>query len=537
MPRKPLFVRSARSAPAPSRATRRVATPARIAAATAGVVAFVVLTVAAATLAVEGDGIALMPVRLAPGLAASASGEPTSDLLGRALALRDRARAIDDLAPEARREWPAIAIEAPGFVTAIKRALRRTFAHEPRRITVRIAPAGSDVEITLRHEPGPASVRSRVPHDARSVDAAVDAGAYDLLLLVAPLDAASLALDDPRMQSRAADLAELKAALQRDAAAAADPRALVVSGLHDAATGHCREAIAQFARVIDARPSSPRAFLYAADCHARLGERARALDLLGRVAKRPDNPPFALSLAGQAYDRIGRPQEALALLASAHVRDAKLADNATAIGEVLLSLHRPHEAVAWLTSHPAPQASRERWLAALGLAQARSGAGPAAHATSTALRTLDPANPEATRIDAELAVAAKAWPQALGRFGALRLAAPSDAAASAGEGFALLGLRRFGDAAEAFRHCAKIAPYHADCGRGLAIALREADRTEDALDVLADAERLDPLDPRIPAETAKTLRALLRHDEAAAASARADTLAQKLLQRVALPGP
>ena len=532
MPRKPLFVRSARTAAAPS-PRRRL--PARIAAAATGVLAFVVLAVAAGTLAVDGNAIALEPVHVAPGLAPAEPVELTEDLLGRTLALRDRAREGEPPAPAGEPAWPDIAIEAPGVAQAVTRALRRMLVHEPRRITVQIAPAESDVEITLREQPGVASVRSRVPRDTRSVEAAIDAGAYDLLLLVAPLHAASLALDDPRVRSRAGELAELEAALKRDSDAADDPRTFVVSGLHRAASGRCREAIAQFVRAIDARPSSPHAFLHAADCHVRLGERARALELLERVAKRPGNPPLALSLAGQAYDRIGRPEEALALLASAQVRDPGLADNATAIGEVLLSLHRPQEAVAWLSSHPAQGASRARWLAALGLAQVRSGAGPAAEVTSSALRALDPASLDATRIDAELAAAAKAWPQALGRFGALRLAAPADGAACAGEGFALLGMRRFDDAAEAFRRCAKIAPHHADCGRGLAIALREADRTDAALEVLADAERLDPYDPRIPAEAARALRALLRHGEAAAASARAEALLEKLAQRLPLP--
>lgn len=129
----------------------------------------------------------------------------------------------------------------------------------------------------------------------------------------------------------------------------------------------------------------------------------------------------------------------------------------------------------------------------------------------------------------------KAWPQALGRFGALRLIAPNDAAARAGEGQALLGLNRAADAIAAYRSCAQASPWRAECQLGLAIALRESDQAEAALGPLAEAAALDALDPRVPFETARTLRALLRRDEAAVHAARADLLAQRLAQRLTLP--
>jgi tetratricopeptide (TPR) repeat protein len=171
----------------------------------------------------------------------------------------------------------------------------------------------------------------------------------------------------------------------------------------------------------------------------------------------------------------------------------------------------------------------------LGLAQVRTRAGRAAEATATALRAIDPASIEATRIEAELAAAMKAWPQALGRFGALGLAAPRDGGAHAGEGLALLGLRRHEDAIAAYRECAEVTPWLAECRLGLGIALRESDRAEEALVPLAEAATLDALDPRVPLETARTLRALLRRDEAAAFSARGELLTQRLSQRLALP--
>jgi hypothetical protein len=80
-----------------------------------------------------------------------------------------------------------------------------------------------------------------------------------------------------------------------------------------------------------------------------------------------------------------------------------------------------------------------------------------------------------------------------------------------------------------------VSPWLAECPLGLGVALREADRGEAALVALAEAAALDELDPRIPAEHARTLRALLRRDEAAAFAARADILSQRLLQKLSLP--
>jgi tetratricopeptide (TPR) repeat protein len=330
-------------------------------------------------------------------------------------------------------------------------------------------------------------------------------------------------------------LEELLSMLARDATAAQDPHTWLVRGVYEAANGRCREALAAFDRVIAARPAAPRAYVHAADCHARLGERDRALDRLGLAVKQVSDTPLALSLAGEAYVRVGEPVRGLALLRSAYAREPALPGNAVAIGEALLALHRPEEALAWLAKHPATDPLKSRWLAAIGLAQIRTSAGPAAEATATALRAIDPASVEATRIEAELAAAMKAWPQALGRFGALRLAAPRDGGARAGEGSALLGMRRHEDAIAAYRACADVMPWLAECWLGLGIALREADQAEAALAPLAEAARLDALDPRVPLETARTLRALLRRDEAAAFSARAELLAQRLSQRLALP--
>ena len=165
----------------------------------------------------------------------------------------------------------------------------------------------------------------------------------------------------------------------------------------------------------------------------------------------------------------------------------------------------------------------------------RSGAGPAAQSSAATLRAIDPSSVEATRIEAELAAAMKAWPQALGRFGALQLVAPNDGAARAGAGQALLGLNRPADAIAQYRGCAEVSPWQAECQLGLGIALRESDQAEQALIPLADAARLDGLDPRIPFETARTLRGLLRRDEAIIHSARASELAQQLEQRLTLP--
>ena len=487
-------------------------------------------------IAVAPRQVVLGPVAVDPAIDGLAPRDAAERLLAGTLALRERARRQDDLAAAKASSWLPLELDvANGPIPTMVRGLRRTLRPDGPQIAIDLSASADRIEIVLRERPSNATLRARVARGAGSVDQLLARGSEQLLLLTTPLAAATLAVADPQALADVARLDELLVMLPRDSAAAHDPRAWLVRGLHDVAHGRCREALAAFDRVIAARPAAPRAYVHAADCHASLGERERAFERLALAAKQGSEVPLALSLAGQAYGRIGDPARGLALLRTAHARDPALPGNAIAIGEALLALHRPAEALAWLKAHPATDPLAARWLAAVGLAQVRTSAGPAAEATAVALRQIDPASVEATRIEAELANAMKAWPQALGRFGALRLAAPRDGAARAGEGFALRGLRRYEDAITSYRDCAEVAPWLAECRLDLGIALRESDQAEAALVPLAEAAKLDSIDPRVPFETARTLRALLRRDEAAAFAARADLLSQRLSQRLALP--
>jgi tetratricopeptide (TPR) repeat protein len=465
--------------------------------------------------------------------------EPTPDVFVARLrdetrALAARARAEDELAP-ADAPVAARYDAARGGVANASRAMRRLLGGADRRIVGEVTLTPEHADVLVRERGSQASVRSRVPRTPHAVERLATVGAEDLLLVTAPLDVAVLALHDPRTLADVARLDEIATMLARAPAAAADPRAIALRGAYEAAHGRCREALALFDRVIAQRPQAPTPYLLAAECHARLGDRERALDRLAIAAENAQNAPLALARAGEAYVRVGELARGLELLRAAQQRDAASAFGSIAIGEALLALHRPAEALAWLAAHPVDEGWQSRWLGALGLAQVRSGQGPAADATAGTLRTRFPSSTEALRIEAELAAAMKAWPQALGRFGALRLVAPGDGHARAGEGQALLGLQRPVDAIAAYRGCADVAPWLAECRLGLGIALREADQAEAALVPLAEAATLDALDPRIPFETARTLRALLRRDEAPSYSARAEVLTHKLAQRLALP--
>lgn len=496
----------------------------------------IALLAAAVAIAVAPRSVVIGPVTVDPAIEALSPRAMAEQLRTATLALRERAKREDDLAVARAPSWLPLELDLEtGLFAALARGLRRTLRPDGVQIALDVATAGDAFEIAFREWPGDASARARVARGPGAVPALVARGSERLLLLTTPLAAATLAIGDARALSDAAALEELLTMLSREPAAAQDPRTWLVRGLYDAAHGRCREALASFDRVIAARPAAPRAYVHAADCHARLGERDRALARLALAAKMANEAPFALSLAGQAYCRVGEPARGLVLLRAAYQRDPAPSVTAIAIGEALLALHRPAEALAWLANHPTKGAESLRWLAATGLAQVRTGAGPAAEATVVALRAVDPASADATRIEAELAAAMKAWPQALGRFGALRIEAPHDGAAYAGEGAALLGMRRYEDAIAAFRECAEVAPWLATCRLGLGIALREADQAESALDALAEAASLDTSDPRVPSETARTLRALLRRDDAAAFAARADLLAQRLSQRIELP--
>jgi tetratricopeptide (TPR) repeat protein len=533
MRRVPLFVRSARRPAVAASARSSRAARVRLQAAIVTVVAAVAAV--ATSIAMAPRGIVLEPIVLHEGVSGDAS-EASAQLHAATLALRERARATDDLAQPGDATWPALERDAATAPVAnAMRALRRTLVREGPHISAEVFALPDHLEIVIREQPSNATIRSRVPRGANALERVLAEGGEDVLLLTAPLSVAALLAQDPHVLADATRLDEVLTMLARNPKAAEDPRTLLLRGIDAAAGGRCDAALPFYDRVIAAHPVAPRAYVLAADCHARLGDRDRALERLTEAARQADEAPFALSLAGQAYQRIGHADQGLALLRVAHARDPALPGNAIAIGEALLALHRPVEALAWLTAHPGSDNFRARWLGALGVAQVRSGAGPAAEATATALRAADPASVEATRIEAELAAAMKAWPQALGRFSALRLDAPNDGAARAGEGHALLGLRRPAEAITAYRSCAEMSPWRAECQLGLGIALREADQAEAALVPLAAAANLDGLDPRIPFETARTLRALLRRDEAAVHTARAEALAQRLAQRLALP--
>lgn len=525
----------ARTVPAPAAQVELQQAPRWIVPALLGVAAF---SAAAAVLsaALAPREVVLEPVVLPQGLAELSPELAAERVHAAALALRERARASDELPRESDVNWMAMRVEAATDpFTAISRVFGSALGRAGPRIGAEVVAHADHLEIVLRERISHATLRSRVQNGPGALDKLLTAGGEDLLLLASPLAATALIVADPHALADTVRLDEALTMLARDVAANDDPRTLMIRASYDAANGRCREAIPTYDRVIGARPEAPRAYVLAADCHARLGERERALDRLVQAARQGGETPLALSLAGQAYRRIGYPQRGLELLRLSHARDPAIPESATAIGEALLALHRPAEALAWLDTHRPAEGLRARWLAAVGLAQVRSGTGPAAEATAVALRSLDAAGLEPTRIEAELAAATKAWPQALGRFGALHLIAPSDGAARAGEGQALLGLRRVDEAITAYRGCAEVAPWFAECRLGLGIALREADRAEEALVPFAEAAALDDLDPRIPFETAKTLRALLRRDEAGPHSARAELLTQRLAVRLALP--
>jgi tetratricopeptide (TPR) repeat protein len=500
------------------------------------VLAIVALSVAfAAVMSPRGVWlrVAVVPQDLA--IADATPERVTERIFESALALRDQARA-SALVPAIDAEpLPIFADTSSGALALAHRTMRSLMPRNAARITPEIVEIGDDLELVLREWPGGATLRSRVKRGPGAIDALVARAAEDLLLLSTPLDAAALVAQNPEAVLDVDRLDEVVAMLTRGSDATSDPRALYVHALQFASQRRCRDALGMLDRVISIQPDAPLPYALAAECFARIGERERALARLGEAERHANGSAFARSFTGQTYVRVGQPAHGLTLLLEAHGAQPALSGNDVAIGEALIAMHRPAEAIVWLDAHPPAAALRTRWLAALGLAQVKRGLGPAAESTAQALREAAPANGQATRIEAELALAMKSWPQALGRFGALKLMHPDDGPARAGEGFALLGLNRPDDAVAAFVGCADVAPGCAACRLGLGIALREADRAEQALSAFAEAAKLDALDPRIPFETARTLRALLRRDEAAAYSERAETLALQLGRRLQLP--
>ena len=535
MPRVPLFVRSARRArrrrtPLDKLLAYLLRWPAGAALLLAAIVSLSWLWLAASRPAVLVDPIAIderFPL---------ATDEANARLHRDLTALRDRARRSDALALPSDGDWPLAEAASPdSTLTHVGRWMRRAMGREGRRVSIQIAVQPAHYDVTVRDTPSSTSLHARVAGGPLAAERVLTRASEMALLMTAPAAAASLALDDPRTIVDASRRDQLLTIALRDATAANDPRVALVRGIDAAASGRCEHALSLYASVIASHPDAPQAYVLAADCDIQLGERERALARLRQTPQGADASSLALSLAGQAYQRVGHAEQGLTMMRAAHARDPELATNAVAIGEALLALHRPAEALAWLEPRRPDPTVEARWLGALGVAQVRTGAGPAAEATASRLRAIDASSAEATRIEAELAAAAKAWPRALGRFGALRLATPHDASAYAGEGRALLGLGRPVDAVAAYRRCAELAPWSAECRLGLATALREADDPEAALPVLAEAAELDALDPRIPSETARTLRSLLRRDEAAVHTAHAEALGRQLEQRLPLP--
>ena len=326
-----------------------------------------VVTVALSA-AMAPRGIVLDSVILHGGVAGDAA-VATAHFHAETIALRERARASDDLAQAKDAAWPSLeAGAASSPMAGAMRALRRTLVREERRITADVFALPDHLEIVVREHPSNATLHSRVPRGPDALNRLLSDGAQDVLLLTTPLAAAALLAQDPRVPADATRLDEILTMLARDPAAATDPRTLFLRGIDSAANGRCDEALALYDRVIAAHPVAPRAYVQAADCHARLGERDPALERLVQAAKQAEDAPLTLSLAGQAYRRIGYAERGLALLRVAQQRDPSLADNAIAIGEALLALHRPSEALAWLSAHPASGSVHARWLGALGIA-------------------------------------------------------------------------------------------------------------------------------------------------------------------------
>lgn len=342
MRRVPLFVRSARRPPqAP---VQRSARAARLR--TTAAIAFVVVaaTTVAASLATSPRGIVLDPVVVHAGVTGIAADDAADRLHAAALALRERARASDDLPQPGDASWPAVERDAaPGRIAGALRALRRTLVREGPRIGADVFALPDHLEIVVREHPSNAVLRSRVPRGPDAVRRVLDAGAEDVLLLTTPLASAALLAQDPRVLVDATRLDEVLTMLARDSKSAADPRALLLRGVDLAAGGRCDAALALYDRVIAVHPDAPRAYVLAADCLGRVGDRDRALQRLAQAAKHADESPFALSLAGQVYQRIGHAEKGLALLRVAQVRNPALPDNAIAIGEAMLGLHRPGE--------------------------------------------------------------------------------------------------------------------------------------------------------------------------------------------------
>lgn len=507
---------------------RRRVTMAVIGIATAGAIALV----AHVAVQARSPAVWLEPLALPVNTVEPTPAEFTARIVAETRALSKFAHAVDEFAPPALAPLRIEPAEPSAFPT---RTIRRLIGADDMRIVGEVTQPPDHVDILVRDARTQLTVRNRLPRAANALERLVSVGAEDVLLIAAPLDAATIALHDSMRLGDVARLDAIVAALARRPELANDPRALAVKAARDAANGRCSDALAAYENVIARAPQVSRLYILAADCHARLGQRDAALARLDIAAERSRDAPRAKSLAGEAYRRIGYPARSLELLRAVHVREPRLASNTIAIGETLLALHRPQEALAWMSAHTGDEAWQSRWLAVIGLAQVRSGQGPAAESTASALRGRDPTSLDALRIDAELAAATKAWPQALARYSALRIMLPNDAAALAGEGRSLIGMQRAGDAVVAYQSCIDVASWWAECRLGLGIALREADRADEALAPLRDAAALDALDPRIPQETARTLRALLRRDEARAFSAHAELLARRLTQRLTLP--
>jgi tetratricopeptide (TPR) repeat protein len=461
------------------------------------------------------------------GLTSTAAAEGIADRL---VAMHQRIERVDIRSERATSDDADVVLVTGGVsLRTVARWVRQIAGRGDLRFGGAIVRAGDGFEMTLsEHERGTIA-SSRVDRAPGAAGQLLQNAAEDMLAVIAP-DEILMVVGDEIASTRKVDkLRRLVGILSRQPAIESVPGYYSARALLAHYEGKPGEALARLDEAIARFPDDPYFEFEAAFRALDQGDRDATLRHAERAAELGKDKAWVQRHVALVYSRLGMPERAI----EHHLVARRLRPNWAWLdvdaANFLLDWHRPAEAAHLLEQSRRADETLAAYLETLGTAYARSANGPGARRIADELKQQLPATSSYAVVEGEIALASKQYADAAERFAdGQRLQRGDDAMYPERIGAAYFGLHRYQESIERYLDCLKRSALSAPCHLGVGVTRRELDDPESSLLSLATAALIDPADPQIARETAKTLRALGRRDEARVADQQADALDLKL---------
>ncbi|NDP41576.1 MAG: tetratricopeptide repeat protein [Aromatoleum sp.] len=392
-----------------------------------------------------------------------------------------------------------------------------------------ITHVGDGWELTLRERSRGTIATARVEMAPDATERLLQTAAEDMLTVISPDEILMVVGDETAATRKVEKLRRLVSILSRQPAIESVPSYYSARALLAHYEGKPGEALARLDEAITRFPNDPYFEFGAAFRTLEQGDRDATLRHAERAAELGRDKAWVLRYVAVVYSRLGMPDRAIEHHLAARRLRPDWAWLDVDAANFLLDWHRPAEAAQTLERGRAGDETLAAYLETLGTAYARSANGPGARRIADELKQRFPATSSYAVVEGEIALASKQYAVAAERFAdGQRVQQGDDASYPERIGAAYLGLHRNQESLERYLDCLKRSALLAPCHLGVGVTRRELDDPEDSLVSLATAAAIDPADPQIARETAKTLRALGRRGEARVADQRADELELKL---------